>query len=979
MPDLSAHLPTFLRGGFSMHGYISTITEVSVMEGTVTADAADQATTLSFTLTSGSAASVVAGMEVVILTSGSVFKGRLRVADGGSTSTVLQVNEFSPGRLKVVTGDKLKVMRSFRLRDLLVAQTTFNKDTRIAYSNQNALIKPIANTGGLYVGGVAGGIVAVQHFGSLSSTLDPDSGASGTHLWDAKDGTITVGTSTSADITAEYGAGSRVIDYQFTDSSNSTSAKKYTLVRTHDENDPPIPLTGRPRLSGSRRDGGYTMTFTAVSGCGIEALPDGALVVFWKDEKRGSSSGSYGSKVTGRSHIKFVGFLLRETIRVDVRTNTVTFEAVSPQQLLKLMTGFSQVLEEVSSPTTWQQYKGLTVKQMVVYLLRWHTTALDIFDLIWNITTNYPYPRFFIQQSTPGAQVQEILDGISARFCVDRTGRMEVNKLLSRSTTAERNAATTALALSTSLIVPPRELAWEHRYTTAQVEGKGFTTGTTPLKSVAPGEAPAEAADYTTIERLIVIDQAELNRVTGHVFAEKNSLYDGLPVPKGMPVKLRPGLDVFDVAYEDWVTDTLDSASNARGRGFSADRFLIDRIEVQYDETTGVDETVLYLDHETRGEPGQTRAVQPSTDVPPETGGGNPVFTNPSVNVGRGTLKLAYICSNGYLWLTSDGGLTYTGYNLSPTGTLDDGVWNPHVTATVDLLLLTTTRIYTLADIASARTLTSRHSWSITGSGTLGRIEIERAQPNFAAAVQTAAPTVTRLARTTTLTSWAETLVNNDGSSNAATGLYVSGKRQNTLYVSESKTASGATDGKVSTNAGVSLADSTVLNFDSLSAAHAMHVPYDRNPNEDLAFFSRIASTTDTRLYRTQAGVQTDISYNDGGKHYAQFPRAIDTFPLNRDIVWAALRRNSTGSSDATVAAVSSNGGNSFTPIPGTAGTVGSGYITGVRCAGDDPNIAYLFGFGGRIYKTVDRGASVIDLSITDPNVGRILNVFGWG
>lgn len=880
-----------------MHGYLSTITEVSVMEGTVTADAADQATTISFTLTSGAAASVMAGMEVIILTSGNSLKGRLRVADGGSTSTVLQVNEFSPGRVKVVTGDKLKVMRSFRLRDLLVAQTTFNKDSRIAYSAQNSLIRPIANTGGLYVGGVSGGIVSVPHFGSLSSTLDPDSPSTMTHLWDVKDGTITVGTTTTADITAEYGAGSRVIDYTVTDPANGTSSKKYTLVRTHDDTDVPIPLTGRPRLSGNRRDG-YSMTFVAAANCGIDELPDGALVVFWKDERRNTTTASYGSKVTGRSHIKFVGFLIRESIRIDVRLSTVTFEAVCPRQILRLMTGFSQVLEEIESPANWQQYKGLSVKQLVVYLLRWHTTALDIFDLIWNISTNYTYPRFFIQQSTPAAQVQEVLDAISARFAFDRTGRMEVNKLLARSTTAERSAATTTLTLATADIVPPLDVNTEHRYTLAQLEGKGFTTGAQPLKSVAPGEAPAEAAEYAAIERLIVADQDELNRVTGHAFAERNSLYDGQPVPKGMPFKLPPGYDVWDIAYEEWIGLPSITALNDRARAFLSSRGIVDRVEVSYDETTGCDDTTIYVDHETRGEAGVTRAVDVG-DTPPDTGGDIPPFTNPDSPISRGTASLAWHSADNATQQT--GNFTapdpdYTEYAYSLTGTLSDftvDAFSPGYPGggnvaggAVNGWIATEQQVRKITDIFGARTLGSAFTYTNPSGAGRAQMNFERGVANWGIVVHTGGYGC-NLAFTQNGTSWTEVLLSGFFDSFGDiwhSGIALSPRLAGTAYISDLAATGDSSSGSPpacrlmkTTNYGASW--TAVSGSWGSMRMGAICVPYQVYDFGTLFHgFRNATDASDWRLYRSViGGAHTDISPSFGGDVYG-----VDNNPHNR-------------------------------------------------------------------------------------------------
>ena len=615
MPDLSANISTIRADGYRYRLYLSTPSETTVLAGTVSATPSEPTKSVTYTNTSGSHSNVNTDMEAEFFRSG-VSLGRVRVAAGGATSIVLQIEEVSQGRINIATGDTFLVYENYRLRGKLVADNdTFDKDSRTTYSNQTSQYPPVAIAGGMYANFVdpVTNVITVSFPGASSYTIDPDSSGSKTYLWDVKDGTIIVGSTTTGDITATFPPGKRWVSLTVTDSSNSKTQTIRVAVNAHERtgSNAPIEITGLSRSA--NLENGWELQFEAAYALSQSTLPDGALICVWAEEWYGTTQASYGSEVSGRSHIKFVGYLVSDSNEAnaeatDAAQKRTTFRAISPLAMLAQLPGFSQVVEIATSPANWQQAQLLTTNRMVDYLLRWHTTLHGVHDVLLE-SDNFDYPAFYIQEQSPLAQVREICDATEARLICDRGGRIKMVRDLSLTTSNLRTAANTTLTLTDADIVG-FTFDREHRYAFSQLEARGFNSSSavslvTPLFSRAPGRAPAEAPQKTVIERLICIGQTDVNTRAGRRYAKANATYYGLPVPRNVMIELRGGYDVFDL-YAEWVKVTLASGYNWRGIAFSNARLQIESITIDYNADDGSSTVRLQCVSETDGETGIT-------------------------------------------------------------------------------------------------------------------------------------------------------------------------------------------------------------------------------------------------------------------------------------------------------------------------------------------------------------------------------------
>ena len=744
MVDLQAQATTFRASGYHYTGYIGTIPETVIYTAFVNmATITYPVKAITFDGGVGTFANVKDGMEVLVYHQNtSTLKGRLRAILDGSSVGLLQVNEFSQGYLDLADNDRLEVVEAQRIHDKLIeAATALRKDSRITYTDQGANPNPVANAGGGDFGFINrnSNYRRVYLYPDLSFVTDPDGGTL-TYSINGKDGILESGAlsgslPTGAPIVLSYAPGFRHAELLVTNSGSGKTATKQIPIGVYNG------TSHRPlavRMDSADWDetvGGFTIKFSLprAQENAITSLPDGAFICYFEKEFYGSSEISYGSNVPYRSHIKFVGYLVRESITINARTNEISFEAVSPLHILEKTPALAQLIENKASPAKWTQLKNLTVNRALWYLLWWHTSFMTLFDFLWLDSGDLAYGRLTLQNiDNTAAQLRDIADSLNVHVSCDRNGRLLLVREGDYLSTSERNAREVTYVLEDRDVIES-EIPREHRSEHKLVRVKGVTSANKPIHSRAPGAAPAQdATGIATLDRQIMSDQADGNTRAGHHYAHVNSLfYDTttkavVRVPKRARLVLPDSYDVFDPAYFNFVKFVLASTSNARGIGFtSSSRWTIRNLSIRYDVVKGGKEITLSIDHETYGIGGEIDP-QPSSSslsIPPV----KPLeltfpgfdFTLPAntFNLPRGTQNMAVILGNS-LRATTDfdtpshiDGPAWSGAannlgNPATIGTLLAACRDPYspvylgTGATANAYFATTTGIYRVTSIA---------------------------------------------------------------------------------------------------------------------------------------------------------------------------------------------------------------------------------------------------------------------------------------
>lgn len=604
MPALSSNASIFRRGGFTYTGYISTPPLTVVLAGTVTAVPTYPALAIAYTLTSGSEANALPDLLVNFYSSGGAKKATLRIATGAAnTSTSLKVNEFSAGVYNVQVGDTFRVIKVWNIFDRLVAaSSTLNKDSRIAYTDQNANQNPVTNSGGANTGFS----ITRNFYGDTSYVIDPDSSGAMAHLWDYIDGSGTTNVANPSGVS--FPVGFRWVKHTGTDSSNSKATIQYVPTWVHDKTTYPPLAVQLDSLSGNV-ESGWRCSFKLPVGSegDITSLPDGSLIVYWEVSKYRSAENSYGSDVDDRSNVRFVGYLISDSIHVDPSSNEVTFEAVSPLEILSQTPSLPQLMVSATSPTKWSEVKSLSTKTMFNYLTYWHSTLQDAFDMVWNDGLDLSFDRIAVQGDSIADQLRDIANSLNLQVTCDRLGRILFTRDPAFLSSGERSGRTKTYDL-TAADVMEIDITRNHRWAVKTVRGEGITSSNAPVFSNAPGNAPASLGTGSeTFSKQIISSQSQLNERTGYQFAKLNSLLNGQIVPKGARVKLPDGYDWFEPAYREFITLTLASDLNTRGVGWdNTTKWTVESVDIAYDMELGSKEINVTIDHETSGVAGVT-------------------------------------------------------------------------------------------------------------------------------------------------------------------------------------------------------------------------------------------------------------------------------------------------------------------------------------------------------------------------------------
>ncbi|MFN8452033.1 MAG: hypothetical protein U0521_26425 [Anaerolineae bacterium] len=962
MPDLEIIQQSVLRyGDYALEGgYLSIVPRSVVFSRAVNmATIGDQLTAITFDNAysgAGAYTDVQEDMEIEVHDGNNdAIKGRLRVAYGGATSTIIQVNEVSKGRLQVVDNDRFDVLDEFRLRDKLVGATdTFPKDSRREYVDEGEEPAPAIIVGGAPVGWLdpITGVLEVDFDASGSYSTDPDNTGGLTYLWDVADGTITVGVDTDDSITVTFDTSTthfRHVTLTVTDADTGKTTVRKIPVWSHDEDNLPIIVT-KADYGFDRTRGDWSATFTLDGdGVDIDSLRDGCFVVYWEVERYGGGTApgliSYGNEFAGRSNVKFAGYLRRETISINPDNDTLTIEAISPLAKLGELAGFSQVLDTTTNPATWQQDERVTINKLLWYVQHYHSTFDKCHDLVVP-DTDYDFPDFSIQQSTMLEQLREVAAGVSCIVLCDATGRVIIKRNLQRATTSERNAAGVTLDMAAQDLREVPNLVYEHAYQYNSVLLKMFTTAGNPMLSIAPGEAPAEAPDRSTFERGIGVDQSEANAIAGFVFAELNSLYNGIPVPKGVTLKPHAGYGVLDPAYPMWLQMTLAATTNKRGRSLNGDKFICTKVDITTDPETGLKDITWTLDHETYGYQGVTRAIEPSGDVPyipyvPP----NPTLPDPFPGmIGRGTADMALLCINGLV-------LTETFQAASPTWAFGSWaslsvsgtflLWVPDGFAPGEGWVFTTTKIYRFVLATGSATLL--HSWSTTILTVSADASIS--EEGFVVAVAYVQGSGSIAAYSTDGTTFTEIVLNTAYATDGATYVPNNGCRidsvnpgtvYTSIYTTTGSIGSGTvvTAGRRSTDYGATWSAWSDIAANADILAQTIFTPF---PLSNIVYYSRKENGACDEM-RVTNGSAVSISPQISGENYSHVGArdGISASPQNR-LRMIMVGEETTGGQYAGF--LTNNGGDSWAVIldKGTAAR---------HCAlsGNDPSLAWAWG-----------------------------------
>lgn len=597
-------------------------------------------------VTTGAYTDVLPGMTVCFGSSaGADDYGRQRIRKA-ATSETLYVGRSSrgirDGEVDLADDCYISVLDDYRVWSKIPyasvsdddpPQTTWYKDHDIAVGTYTTNPPPVANCGP--------GLMATIDDNSSLITVDFDAsnsfamaGSLSTYLWDVGDGSITVGTSASATITATFPAGFRWVSLTVTDSNgNSHTARCPVYARdpADDETIDAFEITSH-RINAQ----GQTLSVRIRQDIAASDYPDGTLAMIADGEPEDAED---------RTHMLFLGWHQNDPASIQASQlatlKDTTLQLVDVAGRLKSLPAFSQEVTVATTPADWDEMTVPTHDKYVHYLVHWHSTALDladytdtgtgasfamidfasspgnVFDQV-NERCNALEPDYFFTCNTLG-QLRQIIDPM-LQDSGDRTSTVQTtideDEWSSISYTGQRPPTVAMIQHEEAVLVSASEVD--------------------VVFGDAPGSSPGQGAIIQSHGNQLAPSQAILNKVVGHRYARINA-----PESHFM-VGFAAGDDLdIEPADMTWVQLTMGADYAAqRGLNFTAARGLPHEISISYEHgRTGLVRTLqLEWERETAGTPGVTY-TPPESDYeePDDLAPGMWQGNRPVADTGTGT------------------------------------------------------------------------------------------------------------------------------------------------------------------------------------------------------------------------------------------------------------------------------------------------------------------------------------------------------
>lgn len=562
------------------------------------------------TATVGAYTDIEVGMTIYISATNDITKAYwFGIIQGTPAATTLYVNEISQ---PIADNDYIFVTEDFRIRPKLAFE---NFGVQSKYFNISFRQIPPYFTllKSVYATEVLSG---VGSFSFDATAQAATSGATiGTYLWDVEDGTITVGSTSTAAITATFPQGKRYISCTATDSGGRTTTIHIPVV----VNGPSFPSTLNVRnIQIARRDGDMSCTLTADDGVELSTVLDGSLVVvYFATENLNGTTGSLYDNVL------FVGRLRQENTPTvgDEQFAVVSetqFNCDGPLAQLARIHGASIAMRNISSPTVWDEINDYTSWRGLVHFLREHTTFLELHSLQFDETLDSTYESTgdVTQGQDALSCANSIAQGrIDARLELAPGGEARITRHALLMNSTDRNNRITVAQLtdgssSTNADLLGYSIAMDEELTVGKAQASGGSYNTTsasvtPKIAIGPGNAQDTGSGQTQLDRQVLVANAslatvetEMRRLVGEVLARANARVR-------LSVQFLDSLHFLIPSQGYWHKYTLAATDNTRGRAYTtAQRWLLTSLTISIDTQLGTQTVAGEVLLETTGYPG---------------------------------------------------------------------------------------------------------------------------------------------------------------------------------------------------------------------------------------------------------------------------------------------------------------------------------------------------------------------------------------
>jgi hypothetical protein len=436
------------------------------------------------------------------------------------------------------------------------------------------------------------------------------------------------------------------------------------LVWVHDRSTyPPRALTS---ITEDNRDRtGRTISIN-INDAGIADIPHGSIVNVWETPTWGGSDVPTATK-------SFIGWMTTRGGSAEKGLRQGEAEILGPAGVLGKLGAHSQAIQQLTGTTgpvvnlalNWQEMASyyLTPQGILWYLLLWHVPNMArYFDYNsylgganWGVqyfdstpSGNDPHTllAFTVNAGSVWSQFAEIAARLLYNLGCDSSGALWLWPDPSLCDTDKRSNIVNRDTLTESQIAhidyPTRNFSNPYRRLRLEAFTSYGLTADTALITQVPGAAFAQGTADEVIQRLTAYNQDELDRLAGHVFAQKNAAYQDLTITK-------PGnYDVIEPAHMQFFTVDI-SAQYVHTNVSIGERCVPVSVSKQR-ASDGTVEMKITLRQETSGVAGVKLSVPATgTTITPPPPPKKPPTDPPTTPCDPGQFPAAWIIQDGTL------------------------------------------------------------------------------------------------------------------------------------------------------------------------------------------------------------------------------------------------------------------------------------------------------------------------------------------
>lgn len=590
------------------------------------------------TVTYGTYTDIQVGMTVLFGSApGLDDYGRQRIRKPATEDTIYfgrSATGSRDGEVRGVDNAHITVLNDFRIWAVvpyIADDGVIYKDSDIAYSDQTKNNPPKANAG-IYMAGdidASTGKLRVTLPHETNTSFAVADGATITaYNWTLPTGVSLVPPSAATDpqITVDCNPGFYWIALTVTDSNGKTHTARVGVYAHDPNNDSNDVFVKNFTIDNWRiTPEGQELTVTILedipigsggSGADLGGIPDGTLVMMWKDNPISPSD---------RNHMMFVGWHDYDPSEVrSERTATLKdtkLQCVDVAGRMKRIVGFSQQIEiaDDGNPTEWTKMKTPNLDKYLDYLMRWHSTVLDVTDWQWSGTgSTYNFVILGSDKDNLWEQVNTRAKAFVPNRYMTCTRRGQLKVRVDPMLQNPSSRTTTVQWTIDDTVYSDFEYQQQRTPRLHWLRGSAVVAGAdrNNIRAVfcyAPGKTPGQGAEEQEAGRQLSPDQDTLNEQEGHRYARLQAHQSHFTI---RTYNMIP--DGVEPALYEWVRLTIPSSVAARrGLSFTNERGLIHSIDITvgYERGGYTHETSIEWEREVIGQPAETYVPPPPDDI----------------------------------------------------------------------------------------------------------------------------------------------------------------------------------------------------------------------------------------------------------------------------------------------------------------------------------------------------------------------------